>query len=207
MGASFIEVERRIKKQKMKLNFKKISAIGLSIITAGLTLGAAAAASYPAPFVNSAGVANAAIVYGTGTGVSSLDQVQAGNIQTSLASSVKGGASTITGENQNLASSARKLYYADPINSAYSSISATELPTVLADGTFSDLSGTQYTYTQTITLGTTASTFGTSGGDYDDPVLNLNIGTTATNGLYNYSLSLNKNLNVSDSTNVQGDKK
>jgi len=156
---------------------------------AGMSFGIAAAANFPAPFVQN-GVANVAIVYGTGAGVSALDSVSAGNIQVALGAAMPSvGTKTITGESQNLANSARKLYYADPINSAYSSIGATELPTVLADGTFSDLSGTQYSYSQTITLGTTASTFGTSGGDYDDPALNLNIGTTAANGLYNYTLS------------------
>ena len=172
---------------------------------AGLTMGTAMAANYPAPFVTG-GTANTAIVYGTGSGVSALDQVASGNVQTSLASSVTGKQVTISGENKNLASSSRKLYYADAINSAYSSISATELPTVLADGTFSDLSGTQYTYSQTIALGSTASSFGTSGGDFDDPTFYLDIGTSSALPLYNYTLSFNKNLNVSDSTNVQGQK-
>ena len=55
----------------MKINFRKISAIAASALMTGMTLGVAAAANYPAPFV-SGGVANVAVVYGTGAGVSSL---------------------------------------------------------------------------------------------------------------------------------------
>lgn len=187
----------------MRFNFKKIAALGASLVLTGMSMGMAAAASYPAPFVQN-GSANVAIVYGSGA---TMDLAAAQSIQDSLNSSYSATASgsvSVSGESQNMASSARKLYYGDSINAAYSSLSATELPTVLADGTFTDLAGTQYTYTQTITPGTTASVFGTSSGDLPDPELYLNVGTDTAAPLYNYTLSLNKNLNVSDATNVQG---
>ena len=69
----------------MRLNFKKVSAIAVSALMVGMTMGVAAAANYPNPFVVS-GNANVAIVYGTGAGVSSLDLVQAGNIESNLQS-------------------------------------------------------------------------------------------------------------------------
>jgi hypothetical protein len=47
----------------MRFNFRKISAIAASALMTGMTLGVAAAANYPAPFV-SGGVANVAVVYG-----------------------------------------------------------------------------------------------------------------------------------------------
>ena len=203
LATCLIELKGGQKIKKMKFNIRKISAIGASVLMAGMTMGLAAAANYPAPFV-SGGTANVAIVYGTNA--LNSDFVKAGNIQTDLGEYVTGKQVTIEGEHKNLATSARNLYYADAINSAYSSISATELPTVLADGTFSDLSGTQYTYSQTIALGTTVSAFGTSGGDFDDPTFYLDVGTDSAVPLYNYTLSFNKNLNVSDSTNVQGEK-
>ncbi|MFH1947004.1 MAG: hypothetical protein ABIJ23_02510, partial [Candidatus Magasanikbacteria bacterium] len=107
----------------------------------------------------------------------------------------------------NIATSARKIYYADAINAARTALTSTELGNILADETFTDLTGTEYDYTQTIKTGTTASAFGTSGGDLEDPALYLDVGTAPdTNVLYNYTLSLVKNLNVSDSTNVQGEK-
>jgi len=196
-------------KKIMKFNFKKISAIAASALMAGMTLGVAAAANYPAPFV-SGGSANVAIVYGTGTGFSALDVVQAGNIQSNLQSKMgatsSSGSSSDSDQQKSLMTSARKLYYGDAINSPIPSLAATELPNVLEEGTFTDLGGTQYDYTQTITVGSITSAFSTSSGDIDDPVMLLNVGTDASDGLYDYTLSFTKNLNVSDSVNVQGQK-
>lgn len=56
----------------MRINFKKVSAIATSALMVGMTMGVAAAANYPNPFVVS-GSANVAVVYGTSAGVSSLD--------------------------------------------------------------------------------------------------------------------------------------
>src|SRR4030042_1367341 len=80
----------------MGFNFKKISAIVSSILLTGMTVGVAAAAIYPVAFVSGSS-ANVAIVYGTGAGVSSLDQVQATNIQVDLQGALPAGAVTSTG--------------------------------------------------------------------------------------------------------------
>ncbi len=196
----------------MKFNFRKISAVLASGIMAVSSIGFAAAANYPAPFV-SGGVADVAIVYGTGAGVSSLDIIQSGNIQTNLQSYLSGGGSTDStvsgGDSKVLSSSSRKMYYGDTINAPISSLTYTELGTVLADGTFTDLSGTEYDYTQTVKVGPADVIFGTSGGDISDPALYIDVGTTTTtaqDGVYNYTLSFTKNVNVSDPTNVQGQK-
>ncbi|GAG38079.1 unnamed protein product, partial [marine sediment metagenome] len=63
----------------MKFNFRKISTVMASVVMVCSTMGMAAAANFPNPFVVG-GAADVAIVYGTGTGVNSLDLVQAGNI-------------------------------------------------------------------------------------------------------------------------------
>ncbi|MCL5018377.1 MAG: hypothetical protein M1416_01265, partial [Candidatus Pacearchaeota archaeon] len=64
----------------------------------GLTMGSAVAANYPQPFV-AGGAADVAIVYGTGSGVSTLDLVQAGNIQSNLQAfmGASDGSTTVTG--------------------------------------------------------------------------------------------------------------
>ena len=82
----------------MRFNFKKISAIASGLLLAGMTMGVAAAANYPSPFVVGSS-SDVAIVYGTGTGVSTLDQVEATNIQTDLSGSLTGtgGVATATG--------------------------------------------------------------------------------------------------------------
>lgn len=196
----------------MKFNFRKITSVLVSAVMLGSTAGLAlAATNYPAPFIQS-GRADVAVVVGsTAAGSDYLASVDLGqNLQVELAKQTATttggtGASATGGDSVNLATSSRKIYYGDSINAALPSLSSTNLPTVLADGTFKDIYGNSYPYTQTILPGATVSTFGTSGGDLKDPVLYLDAGTTpSTAPLYNYTLSFTKNLNVTDSTGVQG---
>jgi len=192
----------------MRLNFKKVSAIAASALMAGMTMGTAVAANYPAPFVVS-GSADVAVAYGTGAGVSSLDLVQAGNIQSNLQSFMSSTSTSTTvtgGDSKVLSTSARSLYYGDGINAPISSLTYTELGNVLADGDFVDLSGTSYGYTQTVKVGPGSITYGTSGGDLDDPALYIDADSSTDGKLYNYTLSFTKNVNVSDAVNVQGQK-
>lgn len=194
----------------MKFSFKKITSVLASAVMLGSTFGFAAAATYPAPFVQG-GDANVGII--TGAAAANSDYFAAvtlgATLQAELAKQTAtpdSSGATSSGESVNLATSGNGIYYADSINSALATITETELPGVLANGEVSDLTGTTYTYTQTITLGDTVSTFDTSGGDLGDPTLYLDVGTAAEDPIYNYTLNLNKNLNVSDATNVQGQK-
>jgi len=199
----------------MKFNFRKVASVLASVVMLGSTVGIAAAATYPAPFVQN-GVANVGIVAGSSAAISDwaalsdigIDLQKQYAAQTAISGSVSG-VSTSGGDAKVLSSSSRKLYYGDNMNDAIQTLTATEMPTVLADGSFSDLSGTRYSYTQTIAIGEANVTFGNSGGDLEDPTLQLDIGNSAalSNGwIYNYTLSFNKNVNVSDATNVQGQK-
>lgn len=135
----------------MKFNFRKISAIAASALMTGMTMGVAAAANYPAPFV-SGGVANVAVVYGTGSGVSSLDLVQANNIQDSLAKFVSGGSVVVEGgESFVLEKSSKKFHLGDSLVDIYPSLDDGELKNFLADGTYKD-GDVDEDYEQTITL-------------------------------------------------------
>jgi len=128
----------------MKLNFRKITAIGSSLLLTGMSIAAPIAASaYPAPFVEG-GSANVAVVYGTGAGVSALDVVEAGNIQSNLQSkmgSSVGTTSTATGEAKTLASGSDLLYLLDDLAENVQTITKDDLPTILADGIFTDDDG------------------------------------------------------------------
>ncbi|OGJ19956.1 hypothetical protein A3K73_03280 [Candidatus Pacearchaeota archaeon RBG_13_36_9] len=194
----------------MNFNFKKITSVIASAVMLGSTIGFAAAANYPAPFVQG-GAANVGIVMGADAANSDylaavgLGQALQAELAKQTATTTTTGGTT-SGEGVNMATSARGLYYGDALNVARTTLTSSELPNVLADGTFGDLTGTEYTYNQQIVVGNTVTTFDTSGGDLDDPVLYLDVGTVAGDPLYNYTLSFNKNLNVSDSTNVQGQK-
>ncbi len=135
----------------MKFNFRKISAIAASALMTGMTMGVAAAANYPAPFV-SGGVANAAVVYGTGDGVSRLDLVEANNIQNSLAKFVSGGSVVVEGgESFVLEKASKKFHLGDSLTTIYSSLDDGELKNFLADGTYKD-GDVDEDYEQTITL-------------------------------------------------------
>lgn len=189
------------------LNFRRIASILSSAVMVSSTIGLAAAANYPAPFV-SGGAADVAIVYGSSAVVAQSDLAAAATIQSQLSTKLaeqtaSGGTTSVSGEGVNLGTTSQKLYMNSSINAARVVLTKSELPTVLADGTATDLTGTSYDYTQSVALGDSQITFSKSG-ESIDPVPMVNVGTTSTDPLYNYTLTLTKTLNVSDTTNVVG---
>jgi len=185
----------------MKFNFRKISAIGSSLLLTGMSIAVPVAASaYPAPFV-SGGVANVAVVYGTGAGVSALDVVEAGNIQSNLQSkmgSSVGTTSTATGNAKTLASGSDLLYLLDDLAENVQTITKDDLPTILADGTFTDDDGGSWEYEQTVVMGTHTGnrlSFGDSDNDFDDPALMLELNTN-TSQMYTLTLNFDKATNL-----------
>ncbi|PIZ82075.1 hypothetical protein COX98_01165 [Candidatus Pacearchaeota archaeon CG_4_10_14_0_2_um_filter_30_11] len=183
----------------MKLNFKKISAIAASTLLAGMSVGLAAAANYPAPFVNSAGAADVAVVYGTGAGVSSLDLVQAGNIQTSLASSVKGGTTTIDGESFKFEKTSTKFHLGDNITGVVSTnLDDDQLPTLLESGKYIDNDNDEIDYTQKIAIGAANQLSMFEDNDYvaDQPTLGFRI--PSGQNVLTYTLTFEDSLLASD---------
>ncbi len=176
-----------------KFNFKKISAIGASAILAGMTLGLAAAANYPAPFVSGSN-ANVAIVYGTGAGVSSLDLIQAGNIQTDLqsklgSSSSSSSTTTISGEGVSLNSGSSKIWLNTSLNTAITTITKTDLPTILAQTTFSG--NVDSKITSTITVGSSDKVvFDKQPSSSDDPVIGIALNSSSTGPLYTAAITM-----------------
>jgi len=182
----------------MRFKFKKISAIATSLLLAGMTMGVAAAASYPAPFV-SGGAADVAIVYGTGEGVSQLDIVEGGNIQSNLQSymgaSTGGTTTTTSGETVALFGN-DKIWLNTSLNAgSLQTITKTNLPTVLADYTFSGDVEKKITSSIKLIAGNTAGTdnsgkviFTKQPSTSNDPVVGISMGTSATSyPLYNAS--------------------
>ena len=164
----------------------------------GMTAGVAAAANYPAPFVVG-GAADVAVVYGTGSGVSSLDVVEAGNIQTDLQAYMGSGSTSssvsTSGEIVSLDTSATRIWLNTSLNTARSTLTSTELPTILADSTFSGNVDATLTHTVKLQAGTKGSNtnnensgrvvFAKQPRSSNDPVLGVSLGTSATNVLYN----------------------
>ena len=95
--------------------FKKIASILASTLMIGSTIGLAAAANYPSPFSS-----GAAVVYGINA--ANTDVMAAVDVYANLkGSTTSTSTTTVTssgGDSVNLASSARKIYYADAINVA-----------------------------------------------------------------------------------------
>ncbi len=196
----------------MKLNFKRIASVIASTVMLSSTIAFAAAANYPAPFVNS-GNADVAVVYGSNPGaefdlLAVADITQ--NLQTALAKqTATGGTSTSAsasgGDSVNLGVvGSQKLYMNSSINAGITTLTATELPTLLADGTATDQAGTAYKYTHKLQLSTNQVTFSKSGENID-PIPLVNIGTsTSGTPILNYTLTFSKTINLSDTTNVVG---
>lgn len=188
----------------MRFNFKKISALATSTLLVGMTMGVAAAATYPAPFIQGSN-ADVAIVYGTGTGVSIIDGVQAGSIQADLQSRFigdgGGDGDVVTGESYPLFTDTSKVYMNDTL-SVRSILTDQELKTVLADSKFEG--NVNADVTQTIYLGSNPRVvYGKhpSSGD-SDPTVALTLGNSAANYIYNATVGFNKAVNLADSESI-----
>ncbi|MCX6748856.1 MAG: hypothetical protein NT076_04595 [Candidatus Pacearchaeota archaeon] len=187
----------------MKFNFRKIASVIASAVMLGSTAGFALAANYPAPLI-SGGAADGAIVVTSGTHAGAISDFDAAiSVQSALQGQVSSSTSTTTttatgGDSINLATSSQRLYKGSALNAARTTLTSSEMPTVLNDGKATDNSGTEYTYTQKIVIGGRTVDF-TRSGESIDPVVAVDIGSTIANYLYNYTLTLGKTLNVSSS--------
>ncbi len=183
----------------MNFNFKKIASVMSSAVMVSSTVALAAAANFPAPYVQS-GAADVAVVYGASA--ATTDLIAAVDIQsalsTELASQTASGGGTsgasITGEAYALFTSSSKIYINDSLNKARSLVTDSHLPNILADGTFEgDVSAT---YEQKIDISSNAQlVLGQHPTSDDDPIITLKVGTTASAHIYNLTITFNKAVN------------
>jgi len=179
----------------MKKIFRKAITVLGSAALIGMTVGAAAAASYPAPFTS-----NTAIVVGSGVGVSGSDMIAASDIVTYLNANAAGSSVTttsggkVTGESADLASGSDLLYLNDEFSENVQTFTKADFPTVLADSTFTDDDGTSYDFEQTLTIGTSTNNkfvFGNSDNDLDDPALMVALSTSTAAPIYDLTATFN----------------
>jgi hypothetical protein len=148
--------------KKMKKLFRKATAILANTALIGMTVGMAAAASYPEPFTS-----NTAIVVGANAAPS--DNIAAASLASNLdANAASGGAVTVTGgESFYLGKSSDEFQFGMNLGSVYSDLDDNEMESFLADGDFDD--GTiDSEFSQKITLGTATSLGFFADTDYDD---------------------------------------
>lgn len=177
----------------MKFNYKKIASILASAVMLSSTVGfAAAATSYPAPFVQS-GALQGAIVYGSAS-AASIDLANAADLRADLnskitvqaaATEVSGGESYLLQKSDNT-----KFYLGYGVRDAISSSGAldkNQLPTMLADGSYLNSNNVKSTYTQKLTVSNmTYSLFENSDYKAYTPALGMVVNTDTN--IMNYTL-------------------
>jgi len=188
---------------------KILSKIGVGLIGAvmtGATLLAPAMAAdlsdYPAPFVTD-GTTNMLMV--VGADASPADVVGAINVAVRLGSEpgetktvATSGATQSILEGVDLGLSGDLIYFNDTFSKDV--LTKSDMPTVLADGTFTDDDGTTYDYTQTVDLGTTPRFSYVKYDSDEDPALVIDLAdTTSTNYLYNLKVTFSKTVNLTSS--------
>jgi hypothetical protein len=176
----------------MKFNFRKIASALASSAMVGSTVALAAAANFPAPFVQN-GAADVAIVYG-----SNLDLNAVVDISTALSSQLSGGgtAGPASTEAYPLFTSSSPLQLNTSLNSVRNTVTDSNLPMVLADGDFSGNVDAEITYQ--LTLGSNPRiTFAKEPTSNDDPGLGILLSTARGNYLYNASINFDKTVNLS----------
>jgi len=202
----------------MRLNFKKIAAIGAGLLLTGMSMGLAAAAAFPAPFVVNGMPTNTAIVYGSNANPS--DSAAAGTIQSSLQGAIVNSTSpststvTVSGNAEALDQGGpSRIWMNTSLTTGKSIYTNSDLPTVLATSTFSGSSTA--VVTQTLTLGAGNGGTGTNSDNSgrvifdkmpttsNDPAVGVSIGTSVSNPLYNESVSFSQPINFA-STQTQG---
>ncbi len=167
--------------------------------------------TYPVPFC-SGGVCNFYTV--VGSKAQAMDVVGSGDVLYRLASenyevtSTTGGTSTaVTGEGARLDTASNRILLGENLqNGGRTAITATDLPTLLKKGEVTDDNGNTYGYTQDFTIDNAATvTFGTSGGDYKDPILYINLPSSSvsdTNYIYSTRITFSKALNITSDSVV-----
>jgi hypothetical protein len=174
----------------MKFNFRKIASALASTAMLGSTVALAAAANYPAPFVQN-GAADVAIVYGN-----SLDLVAVADISTSLSSALASGESTSalnTGA-YGLFTGSTPLELNKSINSVRTSITDANLPGALGDSDFSGNVDADITF-QIIPGSHPRTVFAKEPTSSDDPGVGILLSTVARNYFYNATATFSRAIN------------
>lgn len=171
------------------MKFRKIASVLASTFMVGSTVALAAAANYPAPFVNN-GSADVAVVYGANM---ILDYDALISITNDLSSKLTADSSTTSttvtgGDYIELTKSSNMFNLGDRLNSTYQTLDSDKLSTVLADGVYTDADGSDFDYEQKIVLGPAQLTH-YSDSDVNDevPVIGFNIASGAN--VLNYTLT------------------
>jgi hypothetical protein len=176
-------------------NFKKITALGTSALMVGMTLGVAAAASFPSPFQNQA-ASNVAVVTGSGSGVD--DSVAAGDISAYLASRVSGSGGTVSGEAYKLERSSDLFNLGNlATDVVVTAVNDEHLSTLLTDGTYRDDDNDEFNYEQKVDLSEDLILSAFQDDEYStEPIVGIKLTSGAT--VLTYTLDFTKDPTFTD---------
>ncbi len=167
----------------------------------GMSMGVAAAADFPDPFVVGGSANSPAIVYGTGAGVSSVDKAQATSIQEALEDSITG-AVNVDEDSETvfkLEKTSTKYNLGDNITGVIaSSIDDDELPGLLAPGKYLNDENAEIDYTQKITIGAANQLTMFEDNDYKENVPTVGFRIPASQTVMTYTLTFDDTLLVTD---------
>jgi hypothetical protein len=192
------------------MKIQKILAGTLAAITAGATLAFSVFGAGLGDYVKTTDGTMTSPIIAVGDNAAARDIIGATDVGIALAGyatttvAVAGVAeTTAVTDGVDLSTANTKLYYGDAINSARTTLTKSDLPTILASGTFSDDAGTTYNYDQYISVGGRAVVFGASDIAGEDPLLYIDAGTNAASPIYTTKVVFTKVLNISHD-DVQG---
>ncbi len=178
----------------MRFNFRKIASVLASAVMIGGTAGTALAANYPAPFVVG-GAADGAIVVTSGSHAGAVSDWDAAvSLQSSLQNLVTTtaattGATTTGGDSYKIERASTKFQMGKGILDIVSgTVTDTDMPNLLADGTFLDSDNNEKDYTQKLTLANlTLGMFDDN--DYAEDAPTVGIKISSAGSVLNYTLS------------------
>lgn len=182
------------------MQFRKLAAIGGSALMTGLSLaGAALAATNVGNLASlatptTAGAANFPI-FVVGKDAKTSDVAGAIGVaarfaaesKTKVAATTSPTVSAVEG-GVNLATGSVPMYVGDALSVARSTLTSAEMTTILADGKFTDSSGTTYTYNHYIDLGSTSAPIFGKTGELTEPIEYVNVTSSASSSTYIYAL-------------------
>lgn len=178
--------------------FRKIASVVASAVMVSSTVALAAAANYPAPFIQS-GASDVAIVYG-GADAANTDLVAASDISVSLntelakqtATSTSGSSSTVSGgDSVKLAKSTDLFNLGNTMSGVYgATVDSEDLQDLLADGTYLNDDNTEYNYEQRLTLLPLQLTY-FADSDYKDKTPSVGFKINSNTAILNYTLDFN----------------
>jgi hypothetical protein len=165
---------------------------------------AAAATTYPAPFVTG-GTADVAVVYGELAALS--DVTAARKVSTALGASQLAAATSVTtpattsgeGDQLTLDRPSTKLHLGNTTYTAFSrAVTDQDLPTLLADGTYLNADGDEYDYTQKVDINPAIQVTQFSDSDYQDSEPEIGARIASGNEVLNYTLDFSENPKFTD---------